>query len=154
MDVMVLQRGDDEAGWTTVGRGLPVGGRHALLRVDPAGPAPARSRLRLVTVGPAGVQAERLTGVQSLAQDGWSLTVASTAGPDRPHRPSAEVLALLTDPADPLGASAAAAPPGAVRGGTTVAAAAEPTVPAAAAEPALSWLCRIFKIDCPSIVAG
>jgi hypothetical protein len=168
MDVMVLQRGDDAAGWTTIGRGLALDGRHTLLRVDPAGPPAPRSRLRLVSVGAAGVEAERLTEVRSLPQDGWTLTVARTAGPDRPGRSSAEVLALLTDPEDPLGAAAAGAPADAIRGGTTVAArtgpetlaagpeslAAEPETLVAGPEPALSWLCRIFRIDCPTVVAG
>ena len=154
MDVMVLQRGGDDAGWTTVGRGLALDDRHVLLRVDPAGPPAPRSRLRLVIVGEAGVEAERLIAVQSLPQDGWALTVARIAGPERPGRPSAEVLAVLTDPADPLATVAAGAPAAAVRGGTTVAAPAEPETLVAGPEPALTWLCRVFRIDCPHVGAG
>jgi hypothetical protein len=187
MDVMVLQRGDDATGWTTVGHGLAVDGRHALLRVDPAGPVsagpvsdspagsgsagsgsagsgsaragaprpvPPHSRLRLLALGPDGVEAERLTGVQSLPQDGWSLTVARTAGPDRPHRPAAEVLDLLNDRAHVQWAPVAGAPDGPVRGGTTVAAPPLEEPFAESPEPSLSWLCRIFRIDCPSVVAG
>jgi hypothetical protein len=155
MDVMVLQQGSDDDGWTTIGWGGAVDGEHVLLRVDPAGPAAARGRLRVVAVEPHGPAPVRLTAVHSLPQDGWSLVVARTAGAEHPPRPSAEVLARLTDPADQLRTRAAAAPTAAIRGGTTVAAAALLTGPfVAGPEPALGWLCRVFHIDCPSLAAG
>jgi hypothetical protein len=157
MDVMVLQRGDDASGWTTVGRGLAVDGRHTLLRVESAGrPAPG-GRLRLVAVGAHGAAPARLNGVATLPRDGWTLTVARTTGPDRERQSAAVVLDALEDPADARWAAVAAAPTGPVPAAATIpepAAALQP-VPDEPPDAPLSWLCRLFGIDCPPpTVAG